>query len=272
MKLPTKGLFRITIGLATLLIVGSSIFFKPTVLTGNGSSESPTPTPVAVISAPSSIERETDTPTIYIPPVVLPLASHASIQTEEPAASEEVTVVEVTEDRTRPIYEVYKEGVRLYNDPNVSWRKGVDDSPELQWMIRDFANEYGYREDIIFGMIIAESGFKPRLQGDGERSHGLCQINRYWLSQNATNAGVPRFGEGNPKDRDLLIPYDNLLTLMEIWEYARVTYNIDISTDQGMKDLLYWHNTGSYRKDVNWSYSNKIFKFAAELITIEYND
>ena len=55
-----------------------------------------------------------------------------------------------------------------------------------------------------------------------------------------------------------------------MWEYARTSYGIDINTDQGMKDLFYWHNTGKYKKNVSWSYSNKIFGYAAELTTIEY--
>jgi len=273
MKRPTKGLNRIiTIGLATLLtVVGSSILFSPAASVENNV----IPTAHAVYAAeqfvfdaPSGAGRERT----VILPTITPLASMMPIQTEAPAASEEVEVIEVTEDRTRPIYEVYKNGTLIYNDPNISWLRNVDDSPELQWMIRDFAIEYGYREEFIFSVITFESTWQPNLKGDNGRSHGLAQIQRYWLSSDATRAGVPRFAEGDPRDRDLLIPYDNLLTLMEIWEYARDKYNIDITTDQGLKDLYYWHNSGKFIRNVNWRNSNTIFGFMSELVLIQYDD
>lgn len=163
---------------------------------------------------------------------------------EEPESSQE--------DRTKPIYEVYKDGFH------------VEVPVEIQWIIRDFAREYNYDEKIIFGLALAESTFQPDVAGDSGKSLGLYQIQKFWI----TGAAITHFTD-DYRSRDLFDPYDATLTLMEIWEYARTTYDIDITTDQGMKDLLYWHNCGSYIKNVNWSYSNKVFGFADELIPLQ---
>lgn len=169
-----------------------------------------------------------------------------------PAPTPEITPVISQEDRTKPIYEVYKNGYY------------VEVPAETQWIIRDFATEYGFDEKIIFGLALAESTFNPNCKGDSERSLGLYQIQRYWIK----GADIPHFTD-DYKSRNLFDPYDATLTLMEIWSYAVNSYNIDISTEQGMKDLLYWHNSGKYIKNVNWKYSNDIFGFAKELVALQ---
>lgn len=156
------------------------------------------------------------------------------------------------EDRTLPIYEVYKNGAY------------VSVPAEIQWIIRDFAQEYGYNERVIFGLALAESTFNPNASNGN--CFGLYQIQRFWIS----GANITHFTD-DYASRNLFDPYDATITLIEMWEYARTTYGIDITTDQGMKDLLYWHNCGSYKSNVNWAYSNKIFGFAAELVEIQYN-
>lgn len=156
------------------------------------------------------------------------------------------------EDRTKPIYEVYKNGYY------------IEVPAETQWIIRDFATEYGFDEKIVFGLALAESTFNPNCKGDSERSLGLYQIQKYWIR----GADITHFTD-DYKSRNLFDPYDATLTLMEIWHYAIDSYGIDISTDQGMKDLLYWHNSGKYVQNVNWAYSNKIFGYAEELIALQ---
>lgn len=181
-------------------------------------------------------------------------------------ASEAVTVVEVevvetsndstmepTLDRTKPIYQVYKDG--YYIEVPAEW----------QWYIRDMATEYQFDEKIIFGLICKESTFNAKCKGDNEKSLGLCQIQKYWIKTDT----IPHFTEDHAQ-RDLLNPYDNILTLMELWDYARNEYNLDITQELDMKRLLYWHNSGKDpRKVTNWPYSNDIFRYANELILIQ---
>lgn len=155
-------------------------------------------------------------------------------------------------DRTKPIYTVYKNGC-LINVP-VEW----------QWYIRDMAEKYGFAEKYIYGCILAESGFNTNCKGDGEKSLGLAQIQKYWIR----GANINHFTE-DYRNRNLLDPYDNILTLMEIWTYARDAYGINTSTEQGMKDLMYWHNTGKYRSNVNWKYSNNVCQYANELVKLQ---
>lgn len=150
-------------------------------------------------------------------------------------------------DRTKPIYNLFAKG------------HPIKANAEIQWLVRDFAEEHGYPEKVIIGMMIRESGFNPKAIGGKNESFGLSQIQPYW----ATAKTIPRLE--TTKGRDLLDPRHNILTLIELWNYARDKYNIDTTTDQGMKDLLYWHNTGKYIKNVKWRYSEQIFGFVAEM-------
>lgn len=157
-------------------------------------------------------------------------------------------------DRSLPIYRVYKNG----------WF--VDVTPDLQWFIRDLADEHGFCERIMIGTILAESTFRPYAIGDRGRSFGLAQIQRFWI----TTADIERLTD-DWRTRDLLCPYDNLITMMELWNHARQRYSLDMSNDQHVKGLLFWHNTGrSPHSMTTWAYSNRIFGFAAELVELDY--
>lgn len=162
-------------------------------------------------------------------------------------------VEEPEPDRTQPIYRVYKRG----------WP--VEVTADLQWFIRDLAEEHDFCERIIFGTILAESTFRADAIGDRGRSFGLAQINRFWI----TRANINRLDD-YWQSRDLLCPYDNLTTMMELWLHARERYSLDTSQDLDMKRLLFWHNTGNDPRRVTyWNYSNRIFSYAAELVLIE---
>jgi len=70
--------------------------------------------------------------------------------------------------------------------------------------------------------------------------------------------------------RDLTNPYDNILTLMEMWVYARDAYNLDLTSRSGYVKLLYWHATGKPPTNVNtYSYANQVFTFADELVPLQ---
>ncbi len=180
------------------------------------------------------------------------LTSTINLVLTDEAADAAVTTSEP--DRSLPIYEVYCDG----------WY--VEVSAEIQWIIRDFAEKYDFDEKVIFGCCLAESCFDTDAGKYTSSSYkGLTQIGTYWIYADT----IPRFEE-NSASRDLYDPYDHLLTLMELWCYARDAYGIDTSTSQGMADLLYWHNTGSYVKNVNWYYSQRCLSLAGELVEIQY--
>lgn len=170
----------------------------------------------------------------------------------EPTISEE-TIETSQEDRTSPIYEVYKNGQRV-----------TDATAEIQWTIRDLLIQYNYAEleKIVFGMAVVESTFNPNSSNGG--CYGLYQIQNFWIN----GANITHFTD-DYRSRNLHDPYDATLTLIEMWEYAINAYSIDISTDQGVKDLLYWHNTGKYVKNINWNYSNLVFGYADELVALQ---
>jgi hypothetical protein len=161
-------------------------------------------------------------------------------------------------DRTMPIYEVYKNG------------HSVNARTDIQWMIRDLAEEYDFDERIIFGMIVLESTFNPNSHHKKGNWRGLAQISPYWTSSAATRGGVPRFTD-NPGSRNLFDPYDNLITLMEIWTYARNTHNINLDSELGYVKLLYWHSTGKSPTNITrWGYSTTALRFASELREITH--
>lgn len=151
-------------------------------------------------------------------------------------------------DRTKPRFKVFKNGYEISVDTR------------LQWYIHDLAAKHNYPEDVIYGMILTESSFDTTVAGDSGDSHGLAQIQPYWIESPA----VPRLTD-NAHRRNLFNPYDNVITLIEIWNYARAAYQIDTSTEQGMKDLLYWHNTGEYIPNVYWEYSELCIQYSKEL-------
>lgn len=182
--------------------------------------------------------------------------------TEEPAiacysmevpTSKEVEVIEPL-DRTKPIYEVYKNGWFV-----------ADATAEVQWMIRDFSNEYDLPEKMIFGLITKESTFVPNLESFDGGCWGLAQINPFWI----TGANITHFTD-DYRNRDLCDPYDNLLTLAEMMCYARDAYGLDYGTHDGQVKYLYWHATGRDPSGVTRSESaTKALGFADELVTLQ---
>lgn len=156
-------------------------------------------------------------------------------------------------DTSRPIYEVYKNGYP------------VSVPAELQWRIRELCEQNGYPEKIVFGLILKESTFSSKASSHG--TYGLAQITKYWLTAKPIE---PYRLTDDYKSRDLLNPEHNLLTLMEIWNYAKDTYNLDPYNDGDMLKLLYWHNTGKDPRNVTrWKYATDIFGFADELVEIK---
>lgn len=181
------------------------------------------------------------------------VAAHAS---EEVEVVEEIPATELepaipTLDRTKPLYKVYKDG----------WEVSV--STELQWYIRDMCEKYNFPEKTIYGMILCESTFQADAYGAG--CYGLCQINSFWIH----GAAITHFTD-DYSSRNLLNPYDNLLTLAEMTCYCRDTYGLDLSTRDGQIKWLYWHNTGRDPRNVShWAYAEKALRFADELVPLQ---
>lgn len=206
---------------------------------------------ILIVTTGSSLAETKEEPTFIIGE---PLSSSML-----PYEEVHVEIVEIEEPKvprtSLPIYEVYKDGVQL--DVPVEW----------QWYIRSLAAQHNINEKLIFGLIIAESGFNPNCLSDKERSFGLGQINKHWIRTKY----LPRFDETeNYRERNLFDPYDNILTIFELWCYARDTYNLDLSYEPHIKKLLYWYNTGNDPSRVTkWAYSDKVIKYANELKTIE---
>lgn len=171
----------------------------------------------------------------------------------EPVASEEVEVIEPL-DRTKPIYEVYKNGYYV-----------AAATAEIQWIIRDMVEAYDLPEDVIYGLICGESTFVPNLESFDGGCWGLAQINTFWI----TRANIPHFTE-DYRNRNLCDPYDNLLTLSEMMCYARDTYSLDFSQRADKIKYLYWHNTGQDPSRVTrWDYATRALGYAAELVTLQ---
>ena len=170
-----------------------------------------------------------------------------------PVASEEVEVIEPL-DRTKPIYEVYKNGYYV-----------AAATPEIQWIIRDMVEAYDLPEDVIYGLICGESTFVPYLESFDGGCWGLAQINTFWI----TRANIPHFTE-DYRNRNLCDPYDNLLTLAEMMCYARDTYSLDYTQRADKIKYLYWHNTGlDPTRVTRWDYATRALGYAAELVTLQ---
>lgn len=169
------------------------------------------------------------------------------------AASKEVEVIE-TLDRTKPLYEVYKD----------EWP--VEVPVEWQWYIRDLCDTYDLPEKIIYGLILKESTFQPDVESFDGGCWGLAQINTYWIN----GANITHFTD-DYRSRDLCDPYDNLLTLAEMMCYARDTYGLDYDTKTGQNHYLYWHATGKSPVKVTWigPSATKAFRFAEELVPLQ---
>ena len=205
-------------------------------------------------SKPPQIEPRTSSETLVQDdeptetPIVTPFA-------EEAPASEEVEVIEEDIlDRTKPIYEVYKKGYLV-----------TEATTDVQWIIRDFSEQYDLPEKMIYGLICAESTFVPDLESFDGGCWGLAQINTFWI----TRANITHFTD-DYRARDLCNPYDNLLTLAEMMCYARDTYGLDYSVRADLVKYLYWHNTGHDPSRVTrWDYATRALGYAEELVTLQ---
>ena len=186
-----------------------------------------------------------------------------AIEATEIVASDAISASDAQHSNLEPIYEVYKNGVR------------VEVPGWLQWLIRDLAVEHNYPENIIYGMILKESTFDSNAN-NSNLWLGLAQITPYWISELAsTNGLAPYRLTEDYRERDLFDSEHNLLTLMEIWNYARDFYKLNPWDDEGMARLLYWHNVGrenpnnvSLYEVMNREYTVDIFGFASELVLL----
>lgn len=208
---------------------------------------------VPVISEPVATVEVTPEPT----PIPEPQGVITSLAPPiESVPIQEIEVVEDIPDKTKPIYEVYKYGQPV---------KGA--TAELQWIVHDMCVEYDLPEKMIFGLIVCESTFCPTAKsGEAQiKCYGLAQINKFWI----TGANITHFTD-DYRDRDLCDPYDNMLTLAEMMYYARDTYQLDLTTEEGQIKYLYWHNTGCDPRWVSkWSYATTVLGFANELVTLQ---
>lgn len=236
MILPSKK--RVIAFVITLAVVISGVITLAMAAPGDNDKDEPT-------VAPTVFESQTLS-------TATAMRSTMSAVTEAVAAhaSEEVEVIP-TLDRTRPLYEVYKNG----------WEVSVD--TDLQWYIRDMCDEYELPEKTIYGMILCESTFQADAYNAG--CYGLCQINSFWIR----GAAITHFTD-DYSSRNLYDPYDNILTLVEMMVYCRDTYGLDLSSQGDQLKWLYWHNTGKDPSRVTkWAYAEKAFGFADELVPLQ---
>jgi len=176
-------------------------------------------------------------------------------------------------DRTQPIYEVWKhtKDCRKKSTPCTNPSHFVENATaELQWMVKDFADEHGYCEKILFSVITLEPTWNPRLINNVW--YGLTQICKgTWISGSWSSGQVVRLIDDNFRKRDLLCAETNILTTMEIWNYAVDLYELDLTTDHGYHQLLYWHSSGKNPTNLRCStqYTRLAFRFVSELVEVE---
>lgn len=216
------------------------------------------PEVVEVVAVESSIQYEEAPVKEPVVEDIIVEESHQVPIEEEPnwdwintkPESEEIAEVPAL-DRTKPLYNVFKNGC------------AVSVSTDLQWYIRDLCETYGFCEKYVYGMILLESTFQPTVSSG--KCKGLAQIDSFWI----TKANIKHFTDNYSK-RNLKDPYDNLLTMAEMWCYAKKTYGLDLSTTDGNMRLLYWHNTGNDPRYItSSSYFNTAKKYGNELVPLQ---
>lgn len=186
---------------------------------------------------------------------VIEITTEAAIEAEQEAEQERAEAVakpEISENRLAPIYQLSKDGYVLSNQRVAE-----------QWIVHDLAQKYNLPEKYLFGMILAESDFNPNAKSSAN-CQGLFQISPSWLR----NTTLPTL-EGNRRSRNLYNAYENTLTACELMIWARDNYGIDLWSEQGFKDYAYFHNSGRYKKNVNWAYSEKCIRYANELVKLQ---
>ena len=191
---------------------------------------------------------------------VEPLIAVQDTQPDTHAVASDEPVI-IAADRNEPIYEVYKSGTR------------ISVPASLQWFLRDLTEEHDYPEKLFYGMIVLESDFHPRANNSGQWL-GLAQITTYWLRAEPLR---PYRLTDDHRSRDLFNAEHNILTMIEMWNYARDVYNLDPWDEEGAARLLYWHNTGSDPRVIsshnvlNRKYTRDIFAYAAEMVHVNYD-
>lgn len=253
MNLPMRKQAHRSIAVATVLVIILTFCCGASFFDGDEDAQKAAPTVETVQVLESQPVEKPLEPIIASEAVAAPASDEVEVILEETPTTE--TIVEEVEaptlDRNKPIYEVYKDG----------W--AVQAPIDLQWYIRDMCEEYDFPEKPIYGMILCESTFDPNAYNSG--CYGLCQINKFWIR----GAAIEHFTD-DYASRDLYDPYHNILTLMEMWCYARDTYGLDPYNRADMVKLLYWHNTGKDPSRVsNWAYATRALGYAEELVLLQ---
>ncbi len=187
---------------------------------------------------------------------VIEITTEAAIEEAEQKAEQErakaVAEPEISENRSAPIYQLSKDGYVLGNQRVAE-----------QWIVHDICVRYNLPEKYIFGMILMESEFNPGATSSSG-CKGLGQISSYWLR----NKVVPEFEAGR-RNRNLYDPYHNTLTIAEMMTWCANNYGLNLHNERDMKDALYWWNTGKFKRNVSWKYSNKCIQYANELVKLQ---
>jgi len=161
------------------------------------------------------------------------------------------------ERRANPRYEVFKNGHR------------IEVCVDLQWFLFDISNSFQICEKLMYGIMMTESAGNPNTVGDSGASLGLMQLNSMWFRENPL---VWRYRD-NVANRDPFNPYDNLVTSLEVLNYIRATYSLDLNTDSGIRDLLFSYNAGGCpsRRTLwtRWNYDDIVLRHAAELVQLQ---
>lgn len=186
---------------------------------------------------------------------VIEITTEAAIEeAEQEAMLEQAAAVEepeISENRSAPIYRLSKDGHVLGNQRVAE-----------QWIVHDICVRYNLPEKYIFGMILMESEFNPGATSSSG-CKGLGQISSYWLR----NKVVPEFEAGRC-NRNLYDPYHNTLTIAEMMTWCANNYGLNLHNERDMKDALYWWNSGKFKRNVSWKYSNKCIQYANELVKL----
>lgn len=187
---------------------------------------------------------------------VIEITTEAAIEASEQEAKQEraeaVAKPEISENRSAPIYQLSKDGYVLSNQRVAE-----------QWIVHDICARYNLPEKYIFGMILMESEFNPGATSSSG-CKGLGQISSYWLR----NKVVPEFETGR-RNRNLYDPYHNTLTIAEMMTWCANNYGLNLHNERDMKDALYWWNSGKFKRNVSWKYSNKCIQYANELVKLQ---
>lgn len=199
--------------------------------------------------ATAEAEEATMAPVIEITTEAAIEAAEQEAEQERPATVEEP---EISENRSAPIYQLSKDGYVLSNQRVAE-----------QWIVHDICARYNLPEKYIFGMILMESEFNPGATSSSG-CKGLGQISSYWLR----NKVVPEFEAGR-RNRNLYDPYHNMLTIAEMMTWCANNYGLNLHNERDMKDALYWWNSGKFKRNVSWKYSNKCIQYANELVKLQ---